>query len=204
MQTKKVAELELLVIISLGILLFRVLSLDVVPENAIQDSSEVRIEHSAVLPDQEQKEARVGLPVRLTIPSIKVDAPVEYVGLTPEGAMDVPGERAHTAWFELGKRPGENGSAVIAGHYGWKNSKAVFDDLYTLQKGDKIYVEDENGEVISFVVRESRSYDPEADASDVFGSLDGRSHLNLITCEGVWDSVSKTYSNRLVVFADKE
>ena len=152
----------------------------------------------------EQEQDYPGLPLRLKIPSINVDIPVEYVGLTLDGAMDVPKERANVAWFNLGQRPGKNGSAVIAGHYGWKNGKAsVFDNLYKLRKGDKLYIENDKGEIISFVVRESRRYDPEADATDVFRSSDGKVHLNLVTCEGAWDEVSKTYSKRLVVFTDK-
>ena len=117
--------------------------------------------------------------------------------------MDVPKDRGNVAWFELGQRPGENGSAVIAGHYGWKNGKAsAFDNLYKLRKGDTLYIEDDKGVITSFVVRESRRYDPEADASEVFGSNDGRARLNLVTCEGAWDKVSRTYSKRLVVFAE--
>lgn len=146
-----------------------------------------------------------GNPLRLKIPGINVDASLEYVGLTSDGAMDAPKGPNEVAWFSLGPRPGESGSAVIAGHYGWKNKKvSAFDNLHTLRKGDKVYIEDENGVVITFVVRESRRYDPEADAADVFGSQDGGIHLNLVTCEGVWDAVSKTYSKRLVVFTDKE
>jgi hypothetical protein len=33
------------------------------------------------------------------------------------------------------------------------------------------------------------------------GSND-KAHLNLITCDGVWDVTKKSYSKRLVVFAD--
>jgi len=153
----------------------------------------------------EQERARPGLPIRLKIPSINVDAPIEHVGLAPDGAMDAPKERANAAWFELGQRPGENGSAVIAGHYGWANKQAsAFDNLYELRPGDRLYIEDDRGTIISFVVRESRRYDPDADAGDVFGSGDGKAHLNLITCEGAWDKVSRTYSQRLVVFTDRE
>lgn len=152
-----------------------------------------------------QGQASYGLPMRLKIPIINVDASVEHVGLTKDGAMDVPKGRANVAWFDLGQRPGENGTAVIDGHYGWKNGEAsIFDNLHKLRKGDKLYVEDDKGEIISFVVRESRRYDPKADASNVFGSNDGKAHLNLVTCEGVWDKVLKTYSKRLVVFTDKE
>lgn len=143
--------------------------------------------------------------VRIKIPSINVDAPIESVGLTLDGAMDVPKGSAEVAWYKLGPRPGEIGSAVVAGHSGRKNNKpAVFDNLNKLSKGDKIYIEDEKGTIITFVVSGSKKYDPEADASGVFYSNDGKSHLNLVTCEGVWDEVTKSRSLRLVVFANKE
>lgn len=147
----------------------------------------------------------VGFPLRLKIPAINVDAEIEYVGLDPDGSMGVPKGPAEVAWYSAGSRPGEIGSAIIAGHYGWKNNMpAVFDNLFKLRKGDKIYIEDDRGVIIPFVVNESILYDQNADVVDVFRSRDGRSHLNLITCEGVWDKVSKTYSRRLVVFADRE
>jgi LPXTG-site transpeptidase (sortase) family protein len=147
-----------------------------------------------------------GLPVRLKIPSINVDAIVEYVGLTASGDMDVPKKPDDVAWFERGWRPGENGSAVIAGHYGtWKNGQgSVFDNLYKLRAGDKIFIEDDKKSTISFVVVSLKNYDPKANASNVFYSNDGKAHLNLITCEGVWNQSSQSYPNRLVVFTDKE
>lgn len=145
-------------------------------------------------------------PVRLKIPVINIDATVESLGLTSQGDMDIPKGPDDVAWYKLGTRPGENGSAVIAGHYGtWKNGQgSVFDNLNKLNQGDKIYVEDDKGTIINFVVRESRRYDPSADAKDVFNSTDGKAHLNLITCEGTWNKDSKSYSERLVVFTDKE
>ena len=126
------------------------------------------------------------------------------MGLTDDGAMAVPKSPDEAAWFNLGPRPGEAGSAVISGHYGWKNNiPAAFDNLYKLKKGDQVYVEDERGATTIFVVRESKVYGENQNASDVFGSSDGKSHLNLITCAGVWDKTQKSYSNRIVVFADK-
>lgn len=145
-------------------------------------------------------------PVRLKIPVIDVDSAIEFVGTTQNGNMGTPKKPENVAWYQLGSRPGENGSAVIAGHYGtWKNGQgSVFDNLNKLNQGDKIYVEDDKGTIINFVVRESRRYDPSADAKDVFDSSDGKAHLNLITCEGTWNKDSKSYSQRLVVFTDKE
>lgn len=145
------------------------------------------------------------LPVRLKIPVIKVDAAVEYLGITPGGAMDVPKGPDDVAWFDLGPRPGEIGSAVIAGHYGWKNDiPAVFDDLYKLKIGDEIYVVDDLGVTTTFVVNEIGTYDQNADATNVFSSNDGKAHLNIITCEGIWNVASKSRPSRLVIFTNKE
>src|ERR1035437_5241090 len=144
-------------------------------------------------------------PVRFKIPKIKVDVAVEYVGIMQNGAMGVPKGPINVAWFKDGVRPGNIGSAVIDGHSGWKNGiPSVFDNLYKLKKGDKIYVEDKNGMTITFIVRKIKIYDPKANAADLFNSTDGKSHLNLVTCPGTWTAKDKTHSERLVVFADRE
>jgi len=146
-----------------------------------------------------------GLPVNIKIPEINVDSMIESVGLTSNGAMDVPKSQENVGWFELGTHPGEKGSAVMAGHYGIKDGKgSVFDKLYKLRPGDKIFVEDDKGLISTFVVSGNRRYDPSDNALAVFSSSDGKSHLNLITCEGNWDMDTETYSKRLVIFADKE
>lgn len=147
-------------------------------------------------------ESNVFVLTRLKIPSINVDALVEYVGLTKAGAMDVPKSPDTVAWYDLGPRPGEVGNAVFAGHYGWKNGReAVFDDLDKVRVGDKIYVEDDKGESIVFEVKSTRIYDREAIAPEVFLSSNGI-HLNLITCTGDWDKIENSHTKRLVVFAD--
>lgn len=146
------------------------------------------------------------LPIRIGIPTIDVSADIEYVGLTKAGDMDAPKNPDRVAWYAPGKRPGEIGNAVIAGHYGtWENGKgSVFDNLNKLVPGDKVIVREKSGKEVTFIVRESRSYNPAADASIVFLSNDGKPHLNLITCEGAWNITTKSYSARLVVFTDKE
>lgn len=147
-----------------------------------------------------------GSPVRLKIPKLNVDAPISPVGMTPDGEMQSPSGAKNVGWFQLGVLPGDTGSAVMAGHSGrWANGEgSVFDNLYKLRAGDSIFVEDGKGASTTFVVQASRSYDPKANAADVFNPNDGKAHLDLITCEGTWDEASKSYSKRLVVFADKE
>ena len=149
------------------------------------------------------KNIQANLPTRLNIPGINVNAAIEHLGLTPEGAMDAPEGPDTVAWFDLGPRPGEKGSAVIAGHYGrWKNSKtSVFDNLGKLKKGDKVYVEDADGKITAFVVKEARRYKADEIVPDVFNKTDGK-YLNLITCSGTWLESQKTYSDRLVIFTE--
>lgn len=139
---------------------------------------------------------------RLKIPRIGVDAAIEHVALTPDGAMDTPDGPLNVGWYSLGSYPGEEGSAVIAGHRGWRNGQpAVFDNLDKLQVGDTIAVVTAKGEEHTFKVRETRRYDRDSVVPEVFVSDEG-THLQLITCVGPWDRELKSSAERLVVFAD--
>jgi LPXTG-site transpeptidase (sortase) family protein len=159
----------------------------------------------APLSSSEREGAVFAVPARITIPSIHVDATVGSVGLTDAGAVGAPTDPMSAGWYEFGPRPGEVGNAVIVGHYGWKDGRAaVFDALHSLHPGDRISVEDASGSTTRFVVRELRVYGEQQDASEVFYPDDTGKHLVLITCEGAWNKASKSYSGRLVVFADIE
>ncbi|OGZ69218.1 MAG: hypothetical protein A3D44_00835 [Candidatus Staskawiczbacteria bacterium RIFCSPHIGHO2_02_FULL_42_22] len=144
-----------------------------------------------------------GLPVRLAIPSIGVDAKIIRVGLASDGSVDVPKGPSEVAWFQLGPRPGQKGSAVVTGHYGpWRSgAHSVFDNLHQLKQGDKIQVYDDQGNVLSFEVKKTEIYGPSESPPEVFAQNDGV-HLNLITCQGDWVASQKTYTKRLVVFTE--
>jgi LPXTG-site transpeptidase (sortase) family protein len=148
----------------------------------------------------------VGIPVILTIPAINLSAQIEEIGLTPDGALDTPVGKANAGWYRLGRRPGEIGSAVVDGHFGqWADgSGSVFDELEKLKVGDAVYTKDADGNTTTFIIRETRSYESSIIVPEVFDSSDGLAHLNLITCQGIWDKAEKTFSHRLVVFTDKQ
>ncbi|RJQ23141.1 class F sortase [Candidatus Parcubacteria bacterium] len=201
MKSQILSRRPLLMTVIIGVVLLFVFILNILPED--QNGFEAQVGSMFVASKKEQ--VSIGRPVRLIISKIKVDAVVIYVGMTSQGAMDAPKGPNEVAWFNLGPRPGEIGSAVISGHYGWKNNiPAVFDNLNKLQKGDKLSIKDEKDTLTTFVVREIRILGENDDASPVFGSSDNGAHLNLITCGGVWDKTKKSYSKRLILFTDKE
>jgi len=199
----KILSKKILIVSLLAVsVIFAILIFEFFPKNLNHVGSAVTFDNSA---PSKSAQSSLGRPARLVIPGINLDSSIEAVGLTPQGAMGVPKGITTTAWYSQGPRPGETGSSVIDGHYGWKKGvAAVFNNINKLRKGDQLYVQDDQGTTIAFVVREIRSFDPQANASEVFTSSDGKAHLNLITCEGTWDNALKSYPQRLVVFTDKE
>ena len=144
-----------------------------------------------------------GLPLRLQIPIIGVDSAIEDALITPDGRMDVPAGTEDVAWFALGPQPGQVGSSVIGGHYGIQNNVPfVFYDLNKLKVGDNVYTTNDQGETFKFVIRSIKSFGLNDDATTVFTSKDSLAHLNLITCEGIWNAVNGNYPDRLVIFTD--
>ena len=144
-------------------------------------------------------------PVRFVVdtPAIKVNAPVEYVGLTAERAMEVPKGWWNVGWYERGPKPGEQGNAVIAGHLDSESGPAVFWQLDKIRVGDEVRVVDVQGSTIRFRVREIQVYyNEDAPLAKIFGHTDG-AHLNLITCDGFFDRNAGIYDRRLVVYTDR-
>lgn len=141
------------------------------------------------------------LPKRFEIPKLGISTNIQLVGLNSAGDMDVPNNNSDVVWFHLGTKPGETGSAVIAGHLDSKYGKpAVFWNLKNLTKGDAVYVLDSNGEKKKFEVMYAEKYDSDqAPMEKIFGADNG-AFLNLITCNGVWDKSEKNYNERLVVY----
>ncbi len=169
----------------------------------VNGAKNVDIKKSTILSDT-SLDVDIGLPVSISIPSLSINTNIEHVGITKGGAMDAPEGPINVGWFYMGPRPGTVGSSVIDGHSGWKDGiKAVFDNLYKIKIGDKIYVKNSNGLTTVFIVRKLKTYEEGQDSTSVFKTSDGKAHLNLITCNGIWDSINKSHSSRLVVFADK-
>lgn len=140
-------------------------------------------------------------PVRLEIPSLGIDAKVQYVGVNGKGEMGIPSNFKDVAWYRYGTVPGQLGSAVIAGHV--DNGLAlpvVFWRLKEMRVGNDVYVVARDGSKLRFTVTGIATYPyTESPAERIFGESD-KARLNLITCAGSWLKGLRTYSERLVIY----
>ena len=142
-------------------------------------------------------------PVRLIIPAIAINAPVEGVGTKPNADLATPAQNPwqDVGWYNLGPHPGERGSAVIDGHLDRPGGfPAVFWHLRDLHVGDEVLVKNTSGKAIRFQVTRIELYPPQdAPIQDIFGNWGG-TYLNLITCAGDWIPSQHQTNLRLVVY----
>lgn len=140
-------------------------------------------------------------PMRLTVPSLEIDADIQYVGVTKDGNMGVPSNFIDVGWYKYGTIPGNYGSAVIDGHVDNAIGLAgVFKNLSSIQVGESVYVQTKGGEKLRFVVTEVVTYGyKDVPVEALFNRKDGR-RLNLVTCGGSWIQTEKTYDERTVVY----
>lgn len=140
-------------------------------------------------------------PVQIRIPSLELEARITEVGLDAEKRMAVPTDAWEVGWYQFGPKPGEIGSAVLAGHVDTATSAAVFAPLSKISPGDSIVVTDTTGTAWQFRVERTAVYtDADFPIATVFSQKD-QPHLNLITCSGRFDQAAQKYEDRLVVFA---
>jgi sortase family protein len=147
------------------------------------------------------------VPVRLQIPAIGVDTPLQRLGKGADGTVQTPApphKWDQAGWYdgEGGTRPGDPGSAVILGHVDSYRGPAVFFRLRSLRPGDRVEVDLADGGVARFAVRALATY-PKLSfpARQVYASHGGRS-LQLVTCGGEFDPRARSYLSNVVVYTE--
>ncbi len=142
-------------------------------------------------------------PMRLTIPAIKVEAPLLNVGLAEDGTVAVPPLERHNeaGWFDQGPTPGQFGPALIVGHADTRTGASVFHHLGRLKPGQKIEVLREDHETAIFQVNSVEHHGKnKLPIQRVYGDY-SRPSLRLVTCGGTWLGGERGYSDNIIVFA---
>lgn len=141
-------------------------------------------------------------PVRIRIPSIRVDAPIARLGLGRGGRLGVPDEsdRNLAGWYRGGTAPGATGNAIMDGHVDTRKGPAVFYLLGALRKGDIIEVDRRDGVAALFRVDAVELYPRTAfPSARVYGPTRDP-ELRVITCGGRY-SGRTGYRGNVVVYA---
>jgi len=140
-------------------------------------------------------------PVSVRIEKLDVDAEIVPVGVDDQRAMVVPGAEL-VGWYELGPRPGEVGSAVLAAHVNYNREPGAFFELHQLKPEDLVTVTTAGGEELSYRIRFGARLDKdELPVEDIFTN-EGPAVLTLITCGGYFDQAAGHYEDNVVMVAD--
>ena len=132
---------------------------------------------------------------RLSIPAIGVNAGIIAVGVTRSGHLAIGGSVRDVYRWRHGVLPGQQGSAVLAGHT-WSKGPGVFDNLGRLRPGNLVVIGKNRFQVTR--VRRVTGMSTQ-EVSQLFSDR-GKARLVLITC-GDRNNLTGVYRTRIIVNA---
>lgn len=162
----------------------------------------------AVAPDTpevalEQGADRFAAPVKeITIPAIRISAPVVPMGVRADGYMDLPNSPHDVAWYYFSSKPGMGGNAVFSAHVDYIDyGPAVFWNLSKLRPDDSLTITLKDGTALQYSVAESYTVPlVQLDMAELLAPTDSET-VTLITCGGTYSNGN--YSHRVIVRASR-
>ena len=140
------------------------------------------------------------IPTSVRIPALGLHTDLIRLGRNPDGTVQVPSNPQLAGWYDGGPTPGQVGSAVLLGHVDSYLGPAAFFDLRKIKAGNIIEVTRSDGAVARFAVTGLAMYPKDHfPAQQVYGPHGG-STLQLVTCGGRFDHVTRSYESNLVVY----
>ncbi len=143
------------------------------------------------------------VPVRLSVPALRVDAPVDPVGVRGDGQMALPGDVDRLGWYRFGPVPGADGSAVVAGHVDdARQGLGALAPLRSAEPGTEVVVTDAAGSASRWRVVSREVVGKQALPLDRLFARSGPPRLVLVTCGGPFLSGVGAYRDNVVVVAE--
>lgn len=123
------------------------------------------------------------IPVRLEIPAVGIDAPVEPIGLSQDSALNWAAGDMAVGWYSQGFRPGEPGNAVLVGHLRTHEADRP-GGLWRLDEvkpGNDVVVTMSDGDPLRYLVTAADEFDAhDRPLARLFGKT-ASENLNIIT-----------------------
>jgi hypothetical protein len=143
----------------------------------------------------------VAAPVRLRIPALRVDTPLQRLDLQADGTVAVPKRPDMAGWYERGPRPGQAGPAVILGHVDSHAGPGIFFDLSRLPRGAVVKVDRADGSTVTFRVTKVSRVSKTRFPTDLVYAPTLEPTLRLVTCGGSFDTSRRSYRDNVIAFA---
>src|SRR3954451_12888763 len=142
------------------------------------------------------------VPAQVTLPGTGASAPVDPVGVTGDGLMELPADVDRVGWYRFGPAPGQAGSAVLAGHVDdAEQGLGVLAVLRSLEPGQRVEVTDAGRRVTRWLVVSRELVEKRALPLPALFNRDGDPRLVLLTCGGPFRPESRSYQDNIVVVA---
>ena len=141
-------------------------------------------------------------PRSLTVEGTTINMPIVEVGVSPDGAMEIPEPFNEAGWYRFGPAPGSAaGTAVVAAHVDTTSDSAPFSQLKSLTPGTLVTIQREGAAPLMFRVTRVELMAKDAfDGASVF-RRDGPPELKLVTCGGRWLDERQDYGDNVIVTA---
>ena len=138
----------------------------------------------------------------LTVAGTTINMPIVEVGVSPDGAMEIPEPFEEAGWYRFGPAPGAAaGTAVVAAHVDTTSDSAPFSQLKSLAPGTLVTVQREGAPPLTFRVTGVELMAKDAfDGTSIF-RRDGPHQLKLVTCGGRWLDEQQDYGDNVIVTA---
>lgn len=147
--------------------------------------------------------AAVVPPVRVQVPDLEIDMPVDPAGVAPEGDMELPEGADVAAWYEFGPAPASPaGSTLLAAHVdSWTTGVGPFARLRDVAPGAAVVVTAADGTAYEYRVRDVVRVPKDTAPVGEWFDRAGPRRLVLVTCGGAFDREVGHYADNVVVTA---
>lgn len=143
-------------------------------------------------------------PKKIVYESLGIDSFIQNVGKDQNNEVAVPNNIHIAGWYVESAPIGQKGLSIIDGHVDGWTEKGIFTSLKDTNIGDLIHIYLGDGEKITYKVFEMNNVDANIAVNYLFSqSPRVTSQLNLITCGGKYNTETKSYENRIIVYAEK-
>ena len=158
-----------------------------------------------------------GSPTRMSIPALRVDAPIETIGLdrrarpdsTGQAPLGAPKDQRKAGWYAAGPKPGSGTGTVLTNGHTYRDGSAIFQQDFTAKValGQQIDLLIDNGSTCSYRISAVwRDVDAVTDypllvASEHLYDQQGPERLFLETCGGPWVESADRFKDINVILA---